>query len=322
MTQKYVFYRKFGLIPTIGFIGALLTFLLLMASWQTIRPGYVGIVFDKVAHKVTSSSLEPGWAFINPFTQAMREYPVTIITYSMVQRSSEGRVVGDDSIKIQSSEGQQLNLDVVIQYQVIKDEAPQLYTDWGGAMIELVEDGLVRQYTRTQVPIVASRFSWEQITSSKRDEVVREVSRILTEEFGRRHLKMVSFGIREAHLPNSLQAALDQKIQAQQLAEQQHYQLKQAEIKAQQDVAEATGKANALKTLADGEATALLTNSRAKAEANEKLSNTLSSELLHYEQLQKWDGKLPLIVGATTPLMDVKGLIKDTINSTETKNNK
>ncbi|MDQ6623756.1 MAG: SPFH domain-containing protein, partial [Verrucomicrobiota bacterium] len=125
------------------------------SAWRNIRPGYVGIVFDKANHNVTTGALDPGWAFINPFTQAIQEYPVTIQTYQMVQKGAEGQVRGDDSIKIQSSEGQQINLDVVIQYQVEKANASQLYVDWGGAPIEVVEDGVVRQYTRSQVPVVA-----------------------------------------------------------------------------------------------------------------------------------------------------------------------
>ena len=140
-------------------IGGVIVLFLVFSAWRTIQPGYVGIVFDKINHQVTSRQLEPGWAFVNPFSQDIREYPVTIITYSMVQKSSEGRVSGDDSIKIQSSEGQQLNLDVVVQYQVIKTEAAELYTDWGGAKINAVEDSVVRQYTRSQVPIVASKYA-------------------------------------------------------------------------------------------------------------------------------------------------------------------
>ena len=71
---------------TLVIAGALSLFLLffVMSAWRTIRPGYVGIVFDKIRHQVTSRQLEPGWAFINPFTQDIREYPVTIITYSML----------------------------------------------------------------------------------------------------------------------------------------------------------------------------------------------------------------------------------------------
>jgi regulator of protease activity HflC (stomatin/prohibitin superfamily) len=281
-----------------------------MASWRTIRPGYVGVVFDKINHQVVSRQLEPGWAFINPLSQDIREYPITIITYSMVQRPTEGSFSGDDSIKIQSNEGQQLNLDVVIQYQVSKKEAADLYVDWGGATIRTVEDGVVRQYTRSQVPIIASKYSWEQITSSKRDQIVQEVSAVLIQEFEKRHLKMVSFGIREVHLPNPLQMALDQKIQAQQAAEQQQYQLKQAEVRAQQDVTEATGKANALRAQAEGEAKATLLRAEAQAEANLKLSKTLTPELINYQQVQRWDGHLPVMTGTgATPFVNVRELM-------------
>jgi regulator of protease activity HflC (stomatin/prohibitin superfamily) len=227
----------------------------------------------------------------------------------MVQKGSEGQVAGDDSIKIQSNEGQQINLDVVIQYQVEKAKASQLYVDWGGAPIETVEDGVVRQYTRSQVPVVAARFGWEEITSTKRDEVVNEITDRLRDEFDKRHLKLISFGIREVHLPQSLQDALNQKIQAQQAAEQQKYQLAQAEVKAQQDVAQATGQANAVKARAEGDAQAILTKAKAQATANDLLARSITPALIQYEQLQRWDGKLPLFTGgAGTPLLDVSRL--------------
>lgn len=286
---------------------------LITAAWRSIRPGYVGIVFDKVSHQVTTGALEPGWAFINPFTQAIQEYPVTIQTYSMVQKGSEGQVEGDDSIKVQSNEGQQVNLDVVIQYQVIRQEAGQLYQDWGGADISIVEDRVVRQYTRSQVPVVSARYGWEEITSSKRGQIVGEITGALQGEFTRRHLQLVSFGIREVHLPQSLQQALDTKIQAQQAAEQQKYQLEQAKVRAEQDVTEAQGRANALKAQAEGEAQATLVRARAQAEANQVLSRSLTPELIRYRQIDRWDGKLPVFSGSgATPLIDATSIISGT----------
>jgi len=298
-------------IVTLVLIAAVAVVLLglTFSAWRSIRPGFVGIVFDKANHNVTTGALDPGWAFINPFTQAIQEYPVTIQTYQMVQKGSEGQVRGDDSIKIQSNEGQQINLDVVIQYQVEKAKASQLYVDWGGAPIETVEDGVVRQYTRSQVPVVAAQFGWEEITSTKRGEVVRQITEILRAEFDHRHLSLVSFGVREVHLPQSLQEALNQKIQAQQAAEQQKYQLAQAQVKAQQDVAQATGLANALKAQAEGEAQATLTKATAQAQANDLLAKSITPSLIQYEQLQRWDGKLPLFNGSGgTPLLDVSRL--------------
>jgi regulator of protease activity HflC (stomatin/prohibitin superfamily) len=304
-------HTPFARITTLFLVGVVAIVLLglTFSAWRSIRPGYVGIVFDKANHNVTTGALDPGWAFINPFTQAIQEYPVTIQTYQMVQKGSEGQVAGDDSIKIQSNEGQQINLDVVIQYQVEKAKASQLYVDWGGAPIETVEDGVVRQYTRSQVPVVAARFGWEEITSTKRDEVVNEITDRLRDEFDKRHLKLISFGIREVHLPQSLQDALNQKIQAQQAAEQQKYQLAQAEVKAQQDVAQATGQANAVKARAEGDAQAILTKAKAQATANDLLARSITPALIQYEQLQRWDGKLPLFTGgAGTPLLDVSRL--------------
>jgi regulator of protease activity HflC (stomatin/prohibitin superfamily) len=303
---------RLGTLVIIAVI-AILLLGLMTSSWRSISPGYVGIVFDKANHNVTAGALEPGWAFINPFTQAIQQYPVTIQTYSMVQKSGEGSSQDDDSIKVQSNEGQQINLDVVIQYQVVREEAGQLYQDWGGADISAVEDRVVRQYTRSQVPIVASKYGWEDITSSKRDVISSDISKVLDNEFKRRHLRLVSFGVREVHLPESLQKALDQKIQAQQAAEQQKYQLQQAQIKAQQDVAEAEGHANALKAQAEGEAQATLTRAKAQAEANRQLAQSLTPELIRYQQLQRWDGKLPVFNGSgATPLVDVTGVISGT----------
>jgi regulator of protease activity HflC (stomatin/prohibitin superfamily) len=286
---------------------------LTVAAWRSIAPGYVGIVFDKATHTVTPGAQEPGWAFINPFSQAIQEYPVTIQTYSMVAKGAEGQTTGDDSIKVQSNEGQQINLDVVIQYQVIKEEAGLLYQDWGGAEITTVEDRVVRQYTRSQVPVVASKYGWEEITSSKRDAINNEIGQALATEFAKRHMRLISFAVREVHLPQALQTALDQKIQAQQQAEQQKYQLAQAKVKAEQDVAQATGEANALKAQAEGEASATLTRAKAQAEANKQLAQSLTPELIRYQQLQRWDGKLPVFSGGNaTPLIDATSIISGT----------
>ena len=140
-----------------------------------------------------------------------------------------------------------------------------------------------------------------------------EISKGLDTEFAKRHMRLVSFAVREVHLPDSLQKALDAKIQAQQQAEQQKYQLAQAKVKAEQDVAQATGEANALKAQAEGEAQATLTRAKAQAEANRQLAQSLTPELIRYQQLQRWDGKLPVFSGGNaTPLIDATSIISGT----------
>ncbi|NTU85262.1 MAG: prohibitin family protein, partial [Chloroflexales bacterium] len=106
--------------------------------------------------------------------------------------------------------------------------------------------------------------------------------------------------------PDSLQEALNNKIQAQQQAEQQRYQLEQARVRAEQDKVEAQGRANAL-----------LVQAEAQAEANRKLAESVTEPLIRYQQIQKWDGKLPVFTGGATPLIDATGIISGTTQTAQ-----
>lgn len=284
----------------------------LFSTWRTIDPGFVGIVFDKASHKVTNT-LDPGWVFINPLTESITRYPVGVQTMVMVQTAGEGTVSGDDSVKVGTREGQTMFADVSVQYSVDRNNAAQLYQTWAGAPIEKIEDNLVRQVTRSVLNDVASSYGWEEIFGEKRVEYTQKVSAELQRRFSDKFVKFESLNLRGWHLPDNLQKALDSKIAAQQAAEQQSFALKQAEIKAQQDKVQAEGEANALRAQAQGEADATTIRAKAQAEANKLLSQSLTPDLIRYQQLQRWDGKLPVFSGSgATPLIDATSIISGT----------
>ena len=298
----------------------LMVLVLLFMSWRTIDPGYVGIVFDKASRRVTNT-LDPGWVFINPFTQSITKYPIGIQTLVMVQKEQEGTVQGDDSVKVGSKEGQTMNADVSVQYTVERDHAAQLYQTWAGAPIERIEDNLVRQVTRSALNDIASQYGWEEMYGEKRIEYTTRVSKALQQRFGEKFVKFESLNLRGWHLPENLQKVVDQKIAAQQAAEQQKFALQQAQTKAQQDKVTAEGQANALRQQAEGEADARRTRAKAEADAtriqaeaqaqaNERLARSVTSDLIRYQQVQKWDGKVPVFnAGNATPLVDVNGVM-------------
>jgi regulator of protease activity HflC (stomatin/prohibitin superfamily) len=289
-------------------LAALVVLFGIFSAWRTIEPGYVGIVFDKASHRVTNTA-EPGWTFINPFTQSITKYPVSLQTLTMVQGSTEGKVQGDDSIKVGTREGQAMNADISIQYSVDRAKAADLYTVWAGAPIGTIEDNLVRQVTRAAMNDVASQYGWEDIYGAKRPEYVTRVSKIIEQRFGEKSVKFEALNLRGWHLPENLQKALEQKIAAQQAAEQQKFALEQARTKAEQDKVVAEGQANAVQAQAQGEAQAITIKAQAQAAANKQLSQSLTSDLIRYQQLQRWDGKLPVFSGSgATPLVDVSGL--------------
>ncbi|HNP72615.1 MAG TPA: prohibitin family protein [Kouleothrix sp.] len=285
---------------------------LLFTTWRTIDPGYVGIVFDKASHKVTNT-LDPGWVFINPLTESITRYPVGVQTLVMVQQNTEGKVSGDDSVKVGTREGQTMFADVSVQYSVDRNNAAQLYQTWAGAPIETIEDNLVRQVTRSVLNDVASQYGWEEIFGEKRVEYTGRIADELGKRFAAKYVKFESLNLRGWHLPDNLQKALDAKITAQQAAEQQQYSLNQAKIKAEQDKVQAEGEANALRAQAQGEADATKIRAQAQAEANKLLAQSITPELIRYQQLQKWDGKLPVFNGSgATPLIDATSIISGT----------
>lgn len=291
---------------------ALVVLSLIFASWRTIEPGYVGIVFDKASRRVTGTQ-EPGWVFVNPFTQSITKYPIGVQTLIMVQADKEGQTSGDDSVKVGTREGQTMNADVSVQYSVERSQAANLYQTWAGAPIEVIRDNLVRQVTRSALNDIASQYGWEEIYGAKRIEYTQKVSAELEKRFASKNVKFESLNLRGWFLPEALQKALESKISAQQQAQQQQFQLDQARIKAQQDQVAAEGQANALREQAEGEADATKIRAAAQAEANKQLAQSLTPALIEYQQLQRWDGKLPVFNGGgATPLIDATSIISGT----------
>ena len=82
----------------------------------------------------------------------------------------------------------------------------------------------------------------------------------------------------------------------------------------------AQGRAQAVEAQAEGDAQATRIKAEAQAEANKALALSLTPELIRYQQLQRWDGRLPMFAGGggVTPLMDMSSLVNAVPASTGT----
>lgn len=91
--------------------------------------------------------------------------------------------------------------------------------------------------------------------------------------------------------------ALNKKIEATQRAQQRENELREAEAQAKKEIA-----------LADGIGKSHIISAKAKSEANNILSKSLTPELLKWEALSKWDGVLPKALSgeSTGFLIDLK----------------
>lgn len=84
----------------------------------------------------------------------------------------------------------------------------------------------------------------------------------------------------------------------------------EAEQKAERDRIAAQAAADVAKIEADAEAYAVKVQADAQAEANKKINASLTEDLINYNKVNRWDGKLPTFNGGsgTIPVIDFGGV--------------
>ncbi len=293
------------------------------SSFVSIRPGYVGVLFDQQTHEVKTGFLQPGFNFKVPLVQIVQEYPVGTQVLTMVAKQQEGRIIGDDSIKAQSIEGQDIYIDATIKYHVIPEKAGQLYSKWQGAPIRFIEDNAVRRAARSVIPIIAGKMTVIGLYGNERDVLEKNSLALLHDELAKDFIELEAVQVGEVHISAELKAALDQKVAAQQAAERAKFELDKAETEAKTAAAVAKGKADARAAEARGESDFAAILAKGKADArrieadaeafyNTTVAKSLTPELVQLKAIEKLNDKLSVIVAPTgsTPIIGLDSLLK------------
>ena len=82
----------------------------------------------------------------------------------------------------------------------------------------------------------------------------------------------------------------------------------ETEQKAERAKIEAQAAADVAKIQADAEAYTIQAKADAEAEANKKLNESLTTTLIDYNKVLRWDGKLPTITNGGTPIVNLQSL--------------
>ena len=274
---------------------ALLILVAVFSSYAVISPGNTGVIFN-----IWTGSLRTvpqGIAWKMPWVTEVQSYPTALRTYTMVRRSGEGSAQGDDSIDLPTREGQHITQDISVTYNTSEDQAAQVFKSFRGADIADIEATFIRRTIITVAQNTAGQMSLSEVISSKRNELQDNIQKKLSIEIEKMgfHLDKVNLGA--SHLPQSLEAQMQQKMAAQQQAQQAEYELQKQQMLAKAEVAKA-----------EGEAQSILVRAKAQAEANHLLQSTLTSNLIQSKAIDKWNGELPQISGGATPFIDLRNL--------------
>lgn len=274
---------------------ALLAIMLFFSSYSVISPGNTGVIFN-----VWTGSLRTvpqGIAWRLPFITQVQSYPTALRTYTMVRRSSEGSSLVDDSIDLPTREGQHITQDISVTFNTSENQADQVFKAFRGADISDIESTFIRRTIITVAQNTAGQMSLSEVISAKRNELQEMIQSNLSTELNKMgfHLDKVNLGA--SHLPQSLELQMQQKMAAQQQAQQAEYELQKQQMLAKAEVAKA-----------EGEAQSILVRSKAQAEANRLLQSTLSNNLIQSKAIDKWNGVLPQVSSGATPFINLQSM--------------
>ncbi len=146
----------------------------------------------------------------------------------------------EDSLDVLANNGLDIKLRSSILYQPVATEAYQLITQTGADYYAT----LVAPYVTSSARKVVGRYSPEEIYSTKREQIEREIRDEVSQKLEGKHVQVNAVLIREVHLPPAVQAAIQTKLEEEQKALEMQFVLERTKQEAVRKHIEATGIAD------------------------------------------------------------------------------
>jgi regulator of protease activity HflC (stomatin/prohibitin superfamily) len=233
----------------------------LNACVKQIDAGQIGVssLFGKVSNEV----LTPGLNFVNPLVNVYN-VDIKTLNYTMSGVHNEGEKEGDDAIRVLTSDGLEVTIDLTVLYRVVGAEAPRLIRETGLDY----KDKIVRPLTRTKIRDNAVYFTAIDLYSTKRDQFQNKIFTSIEADFKKRGLILEQLLLRNITLPNNVKTSIEEKIKAEQDAQKMEFVLQKEKQEAERKRVEAQGIADYQRIISTG----------------------LNDKQLQYEQIQMMKG--------------------------------
>ncbi len=258
----------------------------MLSSVTVVPTGYTGILttFGRVEERTISA----GAHLILPWQEVVK----------MDNRTQKVQI----STEAFSSDIQQVNLQISVNYCIDQETAQELYRTVGIHYYENVMYPRILENTKA----VFSRYSAENLIA-KRNDLSDMIAESTAEDMRRYGITIVSIAIEDIDFTDAFTTAVEAKQvaaqnkltaeteQAQKTMEEEAT-AKRAVIAANAEAEKAVIAANAELEVVKVQAEAALYAGEKEAEMNKRISESLTGELIEYYRIKQWDGKLPTTV--------------------------
>ena len=239
----------------------------LFSSWVVIEPGHTGVVVTM--GKVEENVLQEGFHFKIPFIQEIIKIDNRIVKLEVQTEAF-------------SKDLQTVTTNLAINYRVDTKKSYSIYKNVGSNY----ESVLVIPAVNEVLKAISSSYTAEESVTNRTlisDGLVEGLNAKLNDA----GLYVTDVNIIDFDFSDAFIQAIEEKQVAQQ-------KLLTAETEKQTAIAKAQAEAETIKIKAEAE-----------AEANKVLSQSITTNVIEYNKIEKWDGKLPQVTGGSGTLIDL-----------------
>lgn len=236
-------------------------------GWEIVDTGHVGV--KTKFGKITESGIPEGLNFYMPLT---------------------GTSINEVDLRIQKNEGeestftkdnQEVKVKYSINYRLDGKQTENIYRNGNGDYFERVAPQIIVGTMKE----VVGQFNAETIVS-QRARVNDDVQKAISEKLATKFILVENFEVTNFTFDSQYQAAIEAKMIATQKAKEAENRTAQVKEEKDQAILEAQGQAEAM---------------RIKSQALAANKN-----LVEYEAVQRWDGKLPItMMGSSVPFINL-----------------
>jgi len=199
----------------------------------------------------------------------------------------------DERLEVLAANGLKIVLDTSVRYHIVPEDVIKLDKELGTDFYSI----LLGPTLRSQARRVVGRYQPEEIYSTQREVIERQIREGIETAIKGRHVELEAVLIRNVQLPETIQAAINNKLEAEQAALKMKFVIEEAKAQADKQLMEQKAQAEREKIAAEGHAQALRVEAQSKADAKriegqatadyqKSLQQTLSEAVLRYYQIQ------------------------------------
>jgi regulator of protease activity HflC (stomatin/prohibitin superfamily) len=198
------------------------------SMFKVVHPGERAVIFRKFTTGLDKEHIySPGFYIIAPWND--------FYVYDVREQSRE------ETMDILDKNGLAINVDVTVRFNPEYDKIGYLHEKFGKRYVDVLVVPEVRSAVRT----VMGKYIAEEIYSTKRTEVEREIIQETADILKRNYIDMKALLIRSIKLPERIRQAIDTKLQQEQEALAYQFKLEKEKSEAERKRIEAEGIAKA-----------------------------------------------------------------------------